>query len=142
MEQKNREIRSAQWLIHKIQFRKRKSIFHKIKVRIFLEFMEKAQDNHTCVLCIPPDKTFKLDPLERNFVLDLKKHFVEECQKWLLTNSDESINLNKILYRKAYLQAATPLNAMHGFEQCGIHPFNQLIFANEENVSQVAPVII
>lgn len=85
----------------------------------------------------PPHTTHRLQPLDVAFFGPLKTYFAQECDTHLVNHPGQLIVDRHIcqLFGKAYLRAATTVNAISGFRKCGIQPFDPFIFDENEFIA-------
>lgn len=97
-------------------------------------FLEKAKQNHTTVLCLPPHCSHKLQPLDVSFMNPLNTFFVQAVEKYLRNNPGRAISQYQIssLFGEAYLRAAVPNTAINGFRSCGIVPLNPDVYGEAD----------
>lgn len=89
-----------------------------------------AKLNGVIVLCIPPHCTHRLQPLDVSFFGPLSTFYNQAITAWLKNNPGRTVTAYQVakLFREAYERSATMENAVSGFKQTGIHPFNANIF--------------
>lgn len=88
--------------------------------------LEKAVANNVHLLCLPPHSTHRLQPLDVALFAPLKTFYNDGCRRHLRRNPGKGINKVAFgsIFAEAWNRAATVGNAVHGFNACGIHPFN------------------
>ncbi|KAG5897621.1 hypothetical protein JTB14_028889 [Gonioctena quinquepunctata] len=88
----------------------------------------KARENHTTVICLPPHCSHKLQPLDATF----KAYYIQECEKFPRNNPGRAITQYQIskLLGEAFLRAAVPTRAIHGFRD--IFPLNPNVFCDAD----------
>lgn len=99
-----------------------------------IDFINKARENHTTVICLPPHCSHKLQPLDVSFMAPFKAYYIQECEKFLRNNPGRAITQFQIsrLMGEAFLRAAVPTTAISGFRKCGIFPFNPEVFVDAD----------
>lgn len=87
-----------------------------------LAVLEYASDNHIIILSVPPHCTHKLQPLDVSVYGPMGTYFERAVDKWQKQHPAQHITLYEIgaIFSTAYLQAATPQNAISGFKKTGI----------------------
>lgn len=106
-----------------------------------VDMLETARDSNVILLCLPSHTTSALQPLDRAVFGPFKTFFNEETNRFMRTNSSKKINRcnSSRLISKAWVRAATPINAMSGFRGSGIYPLNpNAIPESEFAISDIA----
>lgn len=95
-----------------------------------LDALIKAKENGVVMLCLPPHCTHRLQPLDVAFFGPLEGYYNIELTTWLKNHPGRTVGLYQVsdLFSKAYFKAATIGNAVSGFKNTGINPFNPNIF--------------
>lgn len=95
--------------------------------------IEKARDHGVTILCIPPHCSHRMQPLDVSFMAPLSTFYSQEVETFLRNNPGRVVTIYQIgkLFGKAYLRAATPNNAIHGFEKTGLFPVNRHVFTDD-----------
>ncbi|XP_023216192.1 tigger transposable element-derived protein 6-like isoform X2 [Centruroides sculpturatus] len=102
---------------------------------VSLDAINICRSHGIIMLGFPPHTSHILQPLDVSFFGSLKAYYSQACNDFMVSNPDEVIT-DKIagkLFGKAYCQAATIVNAVKGFEACGIVPFNPHIFNKSDS---------
>ncbi|XP_069694854.1 uncharacterized protein [Periplaneta americana] len=88
--------------------------------------LEKAVVNNVHMLCLPPHSTHRLQPLDVALFGPLKTFYNDSCRSYVRRNPGKGINKVAFgaIFAEAWNRAATVGIAVHGFDACGIHPFN------------------
>jgi DDE superfamily endonuclease. len=97
-----------------------------------VNFLERAKEMHTTVICLPPLCSHKLQPLDVSFMQPLNTFFVQAIEKFLRNNPGRSVTQFQMspLFAEAYLKASTPSTAINGFRACGIVPLDPSVFGD------------
>lgn len=108
-----------------------------------LSVVLKARENHVKIICLPPHCTHKLQPLDVGVMYPLSVYHNQELEKWMNNHPGRVVSVFQItkVFTGAYLKAAVPLNAIKGFEKCGIYPLNQDVFTDVDFVAAEATEI-
>jgi hypothetical protein len=99
-----------------------------------LDFIEKARENHTTVVCIPPHCSHKLQPLDVSFMGPFNTYYVQAIERFLRNNPGRLVTQYQVskLLGEAFPLAATPTIAVKGFAKCGIVPINRQKFTDAD----------
>lgn len=99
-----------------------------------IDIIEKAREMNMVLLCLPSHCTHKLQPLDVSFFKSTNWHYDEEVRTWMREHDGRRVTEFDVagIFAKAYAKAATVKNAMSGYEKCGIHPFRNDIFTEED----------
>ncbi|PSN40164.1 hypothetical protein C0J52_14094 [Blattella germanica] len=94
-----------------------------------IELIDKANANHVRIASIPPCSSDKMQPLDVRFMSVLKDSYIREVRIFRY-HSGRSVEPNDVpdLFGKACLSAQTSENAVKGFSETGIYPFNPEVF--------------
>lgn len=78
-----------------------------------INFIEKARENYTTVVCLPCHCSHKLQPLDVSFRAPFKTYYSQACEKFLRNNPGRVITQYQIrtLLNEAFLLAAVPKEA-------------------------------
>lgn len=98
-----------------------------------LELVQMAKENNVHILVIPPHTSHRLQPLDVSFMFPLSSYYGQECKNWMRNNPGKIITIHDSgeLFGKAYQRAATTQNALSGFKNTGICPYNPGIFPDD-----------
>ena len=101
---------------------------------VTLKAVNFCRNNNIKMLGLPPHTTQRLQPLDVGFFGPLKTFYSQACDNFMVSNSGRAITETKVghLFEKAYSKAATVGNATKGLKACGIEPFNDNIFSEED----------
>jgi len=93
-----------------------------------------AREHGISLITLPPHSTHKMQPLDRTYFKSLKCAYQMQCDSWMVANPGKRITFFNVatIFGKAFLKTATPDKAVHGFESCGLWPFNENIFTDED----------
>ena len=93
-----------------------------------------CEENHICLLTIPPHSSHKMQPLDRTFFGPFKSHYNVACDNWIVNHPGRAITQYQVsaLISTAYEKVASVENARKGFECTGIYPFNPSVFDESE----------
>ena len=102
-----------------------------------LEAVLFARDHGIELITLPPHCTHKMQPLDTSFFKGLKAAYNAAADNWMLCNKGRRISFYEIsgLFSKAYMKAATIEKAVAGFEGCGLWPFNDERFSEDDFVA-------
>ena len=95
-----------------------------------VELIDLARENNVHIICLPPHCTNRLQPLDVSFMKPLSCYYDEAVRIWLRSHPGRVVTIHQIalLFRGAYLKAATAITAVNGFRKTGIVPFNPAVF--------------
>lgn len=96
--------------------------------------LEFAKKNGITVLSFPPHCSHKLQPLDRSVFRPMKKYVNKACDDWMVRNSDKYFSIYDVpeVVNIALPLAASESNIKAAFKVSGIHPFNSIIFQEED----------
>ncbi|KAK0056257.1 tigger transposable element-derived protein 4 [Biomphalaria pfeifferi] len=99
-----------------------------------LDAINLARQNHIIMICLPPQCTHRMQPLDVSFMKPLTTYYDSELQVWLRSLPGRVTTEFQIasIFAKAYLRAASLATAVNGFEKSGIWPVNRDIFQDWE----------
>ena len=99
-----------------------------------VDAIEMARNNNIILLTIPPHSSHKLQPLDKTFFSALKSSYAKQCTNFLINNPGKRITQYEIaeLFASSYKQSCSMEKAVKGFESCGIFPYNDNIFSDED----------
>ena len=95
-----------------------------------LDVLQFAKENNIILFCFPPHCTHRVQPLDVSFFGPLTTYFNQAVRRWLVTHPGRTVTHFQVgeLLDEAYVKAATVGNAVSGFKNTGIVPFNDDIF--------------
>ena len=101
-----------------------------------LQAVEFARANGIEMLTLPPHCTHKMQPLDRTFFKSLKSGYNAAADTWMVANRGRKISFNDIaeIFCVAYNKVATVEKSVNGFRVCGLWPFNDHVFSDEDFV--------
>ena len=93
-----------------------------------------ARKKHVVILCFPPHRTHRLQPLDVSFMQSLLIHYVTEVKNWMRLNPGQVVKPRQItaLLGRAFEKAATLETAKNGFRESGIWPFSRNVFTEDD----------
>ena len=95
-----------------------------------IEVIDLARQHNVHIICLPPQCTHRLQPLDVAFMKHLSSYYDEAVRIWLRSHPGRVVTIHQIaaLFDGAYLKAAAAITAVNGFRKTGIVPFNPAIF--------------
>lgn len=102
-----------------------------------IDFIDRARQNHTTVVCLPPHCSHRLQPLDVSFMGPLNTFYVQSIEKYLRNNPGRVVSQFQVsrLMGEAFLRAAVPSTAINGFRKCGIVPLDPSVFSEVDFVA-------
>ena len=99
-----------------------------------LAVIDFAIANNIDLITLPPHCTHRLQPLDVTFFKPLKNAFNKESDSFMTAHPGMRITMFDIaeIFGNAYMKVATVYNAVKGFETCGIFPYNDNLFTDED----------
>jgi len=99
-----------------------------------LDAVNYAREHGIHLLTLPPHSTHKLQPLDVAFFKSLKSAYNRSADSWMVANPGKRLSVYEIaaVFGRAYLQTATPVKSIRGFEMTGIWPYNRTVFKPED----------
>lgn len=99
-----------------------------------LEAIELARENGVILLSLPPHTSHRLQSLDTGFFGPLKKAYAVACDNWQTSNPARAITQFQVarLFGTAYSRVASIERAQRSFECCGVWPFNDQRFTDED----------
>ncbi|CAH2085819.1 unnamed protein product [Euphydryas editha] len=110
-------------------------ILHNHESHLSIQALDLAKNSGVTVLTLPPHTTAKLQPLDVGLSAPFKSFYNAAVDSWLLRNPGQMLTIYHVAecVGQAYLKAMTPINITYAFRKCGIHPFNDLIFTDDNS---------
>lgn len=104
------------------------------KSHITLEAILYCREKNIIMVGLPPHTSHRLQPLDVSFFGPLKTYYSQACDNFMVTHPGQAITDKNIgeLLSTAYFKAATVGNAVNGFKECGIEPYNPLVFSEHD----------
>ncbi|XP_031333074.1 uncharacterized protein LOC116176797 isoform X1 [Photinus pyralis] len=98
-----------------------------------LELVQMSKENNVHILVIPPHTSHRMQPLDVSFMFPLSSYYGQECKNWLRNNPGKVVTIHDSgeLFGRAYQRAATIQNALSGFKNTGICPYNPGVFPDD-----------
>ena len=99
-----------------------------------IELIEYCRQKGVVLLTLPPHCSHKMQPLDRSVFGPFKKYVNSACDNWMKNHPGKHMTIYDIphIVNLALPLAATPVNIQNGFSVCGISPFNNHIFTNND----------
>ncbi|CAK1554377.1 unnamed protein product [Leptosia nina] len=100
----------------------------------YLPVLEYASENNVIFISLAPHTTHRTQPLDRCIYGPLKTYFEQAVSVFQRGHVGRIISQFDVakLFGEAYLKAASPQNAVRGFESTGIWPTNRHIFSDAD----------
>lgn len=97
-----------------------------------LAVLDYASANNVVLLSVPPHCTHRLQPLDVSVYGPLSTYFERAIDKWQKQHPAQRVTLFEIgeIFGSAYLQSATPHNAISGFKKSGIFDGDINVFSD------------
>ena len=104
-----------------------------------LEAVEFSLSSEIELLTLPSHCTYKMQPLDKTFFKPLKTAYNAAADTWMVAHRGNRISFYEIaeIFAVAYNRTATIEKSVNGFRACGLWPFNDCIFS-DENYIEVA----
>ncbi|XP_021190041.3 uncharacterized protein LOC110376038 [Helicoverpa armigera] len=99
-----------------------------------LSAIELARENGIVLLSLPPHTSHRMQSLDTGFFGPLKKAYATACDNWQVSNIGRAITQFQVarIFCTAYMKVASIERAKKSFESCGIWPFNDQHFSDED----------
>ncbi|CAH2091634.1 unnamed protein product [Euphydryas editha] len=98
-----------------------------------------AKSSGVTILTVPPHTTTRLQPLDVGLHGPFKTFYNAAVDSWMLRNAGHAFTIYQIAecVGQAYLKAMTPVNIISAFKKCGIFPFDESVFTEEDFLPSV-----
>lgn len=98
-----------------------------------LTLIQMARENNVHILVLPPHTSHRLQPADVSFMFPLNCFYEQEAKNWLRNHPGQVITVHDVgsIFGAAFQRAATAQNAISGFKNTGIWPYNPEIFPEE-----------
>ncbi|CAM1300407.1 Uncharacterised protein r2_g1032 [Pycnogonum litorale] len=103
-----------------------------------LEAIEYARANGIIIMIsLPPHCTHKMQPLDRSYFKSLKNAYNQAVEAWMLCHKGRRMSFYEIceIFSVAYSKSSTMDKGVNGFQVCGLWPFDENIFGDDEFVA-------
>ena len=102
-----------------------------------LAAVEFCREHGIVLITLPPHCTHRLQPCDVTFFKPLKSAYNSFCDAWMASHPAQRITFFDIseIFGKAYNKTASVGSAVKGFATCGIWPFNDQLFSDEDFVA-------
>ncbi|KAJ8706881.1 hypothetical protein PYW07_012959 [Mythimna separata] len=99
-----------------------------------LEALNIAKTAGVTVLTLPPHTTARLQPLDVGLNGLFKTFYDSAVDSWVLRNPGQTLSIDHVAQcaGEAYLKAMTPMNITDAFRKCGIYPYDESVFTEED----------
>ncbi|XP_041367107.1 uncharacterized protein LOC121381816 [Gigantopelta aegis] len=102
-----------------------------------LAAVEYGRSNGIELITLPPHCTHKMQPLDKTFFKALKNAYNAAADIWTVANQGKRITCYEVaeLFALAYNKTATVEKSVSGVKACGLWPFNDGIFMDEDFIA-------
>lgn len=109
-------------------------IYDNHESHLSIEVLNLAKDNGVIVLTIPPHSSAKLHPLDVGVFSSFTEAYNSAVYSWMLRHPGRNLTIHELsaCVGIAHLKAMTPENITSAFRKCGIFPFDDDIFTDED----------
>lgn len=99
-----------------------------------LEALDLAKASGVTVLTLHPHTTAKMQPLDVAINAPFKTYYNAAVDSWMLRHPGKSVTIYNVAecVGQAFLKALTPASIVNAFRKCGIYPFDDCIFNDED----------
>ena len=99
-----------------------------------LAAVDYARENGIELITLPPHCTHKMQPLDTCIFKALKAAFNVTSDTWMVANQGRRISFFELaeIFSVAYNKAASVEKAVKGFKACGLWPYNDQVFTDED----------
>ena len=96
--------------------------------------VEFCRSHGITLITLPPHCTHKMQPLDRSYFKSFKSAYNAAADSWMVSHPGQSITFYDMaaLAGKASQRYSTPEKAIAGFRACGIWPFDENIFSDDD----------
>ncbi|KAI0217601.1 hypothetical protein LSAT2_030642 [Lamellibrachia satsuma] len=86
------------------------------------------------LITLPPHCTHNMQPLDRCYFKSLKSAYNVPANNWMTSHHGQRITFYDVagIFGTAFLRTSTPDKAISGFRACGLWPFDDTIFQDNE----------
>ena len=106
-----------------------------------LQAIEFSRANGIELLTLSPKCTHKMQPSDVSFLKSFKAAYNSACDTWMVAHRGKKISFydKAEITAVAYNKVATVDKSVNGFRKCGLWPFNDGIFTDDDYVDVTAP---
>lgn len=99
-----------------------------------IETLNLAKSSGVTLLTLPPHTTARLQPLDVGLNAPFKSYYNAAVDSWMLRNPGQAFTIYHVAQcaGEAYLKAMTPMNITDSFKKCGIYPYDESVFTEED----------
>ena len=99
-----------------------------------LDAVNYARSHGIELITLPPHCTHKMQPLDRCYFKSLKSAYNVSADNWMTSHHGQRITFYDMagIFGTAFLRTSTPDKAINGFRACGLWPFDDTIFQDNE----------
>lgn len=93
-----------------------------------------ARESGIHLITLPPHSTHKMQPLDRTYFKSLKSSYNLAADSWMTGHFGKRISFFNMagIFGQAFLRSATPDKAIRGFQVCGLWPFDENVFTDDD----------
>ena len=94
------------------------------------------------LITLPPHCTHKKQPLDRCYFKSLKSAYNVSADNWMTSHHGQRITFYDMagIFGTAFLRTSTPDKAINGFRACGLWPFDDTIFQDNDMIPLSRPM--
>lgn len=109
-------------------------IFDNHESHMSIEAINIAKENGVTILTLPPHCSHKLQPLDVSVFFSFKNFYNSEIDNWMIRHPGQTLSIYDIAacVSVAFDRAMRPENIKSGFKKCGIFPFDDQIFTDDD----------
>ena len=99
-----------------------------------LAAVEFCRSHGITLITLPPHCTHKMQPLDRSYFKSFKSAYNAAADSWMVSHPGQRITFYDMaaLVGRAFQRSSTPEKAIAGFRACGIWPFDENIFSDDD----------